>query len=446
MTPIDKPQTRFARAGDVAIAYQVFGEGPVDLIYISGWLGNIDVAWEHPGYRDFLLGLAKTCRVITFDKRGTGMSDRDVGAPTLEERAEDIRAVMSAVGSEKASIFGVSEGGSLAAMFAACYPEMTHSVVMLGCDPCRAWKPDWPTGLRRAEAEAAWDEMLQNWGNLGYYLEWAARSVMHDPDERDHFNRYLMASASPGSALAISKLSYETDYRAVLPAISVPALVLHPEKDALVPEAIGRYLADTIPNARFEIIKNSDHLPWIGDVDGLVTQITNFVCDDFQEAPEERVLLTILMTDIKQSTALAARLGDAAWKETIEAHDTMAAREIARHEGTLIKTMGDGVLATFAGPSRAIACAQLIQAKSKELDLNVRAGVHTGECLRRDKDVAGLAVTIAARILDIADGGEALVSGVVKGLVVGSGLEFEFTGDKELKGIPDSWPIYRVQN
>ena len=302
----DKPQTRFTRAGDVAIAYQVFGEGPVDLFYISGWLHNIDVVWEHPGYRDFLEGLARKCRVIVFDKRGTGLSDRDVGAPTLEERAEDIRAVMSAVESHKISIFGVSEGGSLAAMFAACYPELVRSIVMIGCNPCRAWKPDWPIGERRAEAEQAWEEMLEKWGDLGFYLNWAAPSVADDPDERAFFNRLIIQSASPSSALALGRLSYETDYRSVLPAIDVPTLVLHPEKDALVPIEAGKHIADHIPNARFELVKNSDHLPWIGDTDAIVKQITDFVCNDIQDKKETRVLATILMTDIEGSTKLAS--------------------------------------------------------------------------------------------------------------------------------------------
>ncbi len=444
MADFAKPTTRFTRAGHVAIAYQVVGKGPIDLIYISGWLHNIDVVWEHSGYRDFLHGLAEKCRVIMFDKRGTGMSDRDVGAPTLEERAEDIRAVMAAVGSERAAIFGISEGGAMTAMFAACYPEKVSSIVMIGSRPCDAWKPDWPQGRRRAEFEEDLKELGATWGDLGHELEWAAPSVKDDPEEQAFFNKLLTQSASPSSAIAITRLNYEIDYRPILPAIEAPALILHPEKDIAVSVEDGRYLAENIRNARFEFVKNSDHLPWIGDTRGIVQQITDFVCSDSPQKQETRVLSTILMTDIEGSTAIAARIGDEKWKNTIEEHDASAARSIARHDGTLIKTMGDGVLATFAGPSRAIACAKEIASQASEIGLTVRAGIHTGECLRRDNDVSGLAVTIAARILELVPGGEAWVSGVVRSLVVGSELQFEALGERQLKGVPDDWPLYRV--
>ena len=446
MTTFTKPPTQFTRAGDVAIAYQVVGEGPVDLIYISGWLHNIDVVWEHQGYRDFLRGLAEKCRVIMFDKRGTGMSDRDVGAPTLEERAEDIRAVMAAVGSENAAIFGISEGGAMTAMFAACYPEKVSSIVMIGSRPCDAWKPDWPRGRRRAEFEKDLKHLEDNWGNLGCELEWAAPSVKDDPEEQAFFNKLLTLSASPRSAIAITRLNYDTDYRSILPAIEAPALILHPEKDISVSVEDGRYLAENIRNARFEFVKNSDHLPWIGDTRAIVKQITDFVCSEAPQKEETRVLSTILMTDIEGSTAIATRVGDEDWKHIIEKHDALAARAIARHDGTLIKTMGDGILATFAGPSRAIACAEEIKSQASEIGLTIRSGIHTGECLRRSNDVSGLAVTIAARILELVPGGEAWVSGVVRSLVVGSGLQFESLGERQLKGVPDEWPLYRVSN
>jgi pimeloyl-ACP methyl ester carboxylesterase len=312
------------------------------------------------------------------------MSDRDVGAATLEERADDIRAVMAAAGSEKAAIFGISEGGSMTAMFAACYPEKVTSIVMIGSFPCRAWKPDWPRGQRRDEFERYIADIETNWGDLGHLLSWAAPSVQDDPDERAFFNRLLMQSASPASAVALTRLNYEIDYRSILPAINVPALILHPERDIAVSVEDGRYLAEHIPNARFEFVKNSDHLPWIGDSTELVKQIADFVHNAPEQHREDRVLATILMTDIVQSTA-AAEMGDAQWRETMEAHDAAAARSVARHGGRLIKTMGDGMLATFDGPSRAIACAGAIQVAAEKLGLKVRAGVHTGECLRSGK-------------------------------------------------------------
>lgn len=345
---MDKPETRFTRAGDVAIAYQVVGDGPVDLVYISGWLHNIDVVWEHAGYRAFIEGLAKRCRVILFDKRGTGMSDRDVGAPTLEQRAEDIRAVMDAVGSERAALFGISEGGAMTAMFAACYPEKVSSIVMIGSYPCRLRKPDWPSGTRRGDFDMFVEHMEANWGNLGYMLEHLAPSVYADDAERAFFNRLLTQSASPKSTVAISRLNYEIDYRAILPSIDVPALVLHPENDITVSVEEGRYIADHIPGARFAFVKNSDHLPWVSDTTEIVRQITDFVCDAPQPEREDRVLSTILVTDIEGSTAASAERGDAAWRDMLRTHDELAKREIARQDGTLSGRPATG----FLPPSR----------------------------------------------------------------------------------------------
>ena len=439
-----KPQTQFTRAGDVAIAYQVIGDGPVDLIYASGWLHNIDVMWEHQGYQRFLEALAQKCRVIVFDKRGTGMSDRDVGAPTLEERTEDIRAVMAAARSEKAALFGISEGGAMTAMFAACYPEKVSAIVMIGSFPCRAWKPDWPSGLRRGDFDAWVTDMESRWGDLGYLLRDRAQSVYDDPAERAFFNRLLTQSASPSSAAAITRLNYDIDYRTILPSIEVPALILHPEKDAAVSVEDGRYLAENIPGARFEFVENSDHLPWVGDTSKLVQQITDFVCATPEKARENRVLATILMTDIEGSTNAAAQMGDEKWHQTIQAHDRIAARAVARHDGKLIKTMGDGILATFSGPSRAVDCAGAIQTETNTLGLKIRSGIHTGECLRRRNDVSGLAVTIAARILDHTPGGETWVSGTLRDLVVGSGLRFDPMGSHALKGVPETWPLFKV--
>ncbi|MGI9393575.1 MAG: adenylate/guanylate cyclase domain-containing protein, partial [Boseongicola sp.] len=320
------------------------------------------------------------------------------------------------------------------------------SIVMIGSRACRAWKPDWPRGKRRDEFDKDISEIESNWGDLGSWLEYLAPSVQDDPEERAFFNRLLIQSASPQSAVAITRLNYEVDYRFILPTIEVPALILHPENDASVSIEDGRYIADHIPNARLELVKNSDHLPWIGDTDGIVRQLTKFVCNIDHQPRENRVLATILMTDIASSTELAARLGDAKWREVIEAHDAAAARAVSRHDGTLVKTMGDGILATFSGPSRAVSCAGEIQAEAKTLGLSVRAGVHAGECLRRAGDVTGLAVTIAARILDHTPGGDAWVSSTVRDLVVGSGLEFAPMGPKPLKGVPDEWPLYRVIN
>lgn len=442
--PFQKPETKFTRAGDVAIAYQVVGEGPVDLIYISGWLHNIDIVWEHPGYRAFLEELAQKCRLILFDKRGTGMSDRDVGAPTLEERAEDIRAVMAAAGSERAAIFGISEGGAMTAMFAACYPEKVSAIVMFGSFPCKAWKPDWPHGMRRGDFQEFIKKLETQWGNLGYILEARAPSVCHDPEERAYFNKLFVQSASPKSALALTSLNYEIDYRSILPTISVPALVLHPENDLTVTAQEARYIADNIPDGRFEIMPGMDHLPWVNDTTEIARKITDFVCEAPGEVREDRMLSTILVTDIEGSTAASAERGDAAWLKMLRTHDELAKREIARHDGTFVGSTGDGILATFQGPSRAVQCAQSFGAELSNHGLKMRSGVHTGECLRRDQDVTGMAVVIANRIMAQVPGGEVWVSGTVRDLTVGSGIEFEPLGSFELKGVPDVWPLYRA--
>lgn len=441
---MEKPRTHFTKAGNVAIAYQVVGEGPVDLVYASGWLNNIDVMWEHPGYNRFLTLLSKRCRLILFDKRGTGMSDRDVGAPTLEERTDDIRAVMDAVGSQKASIFGLSEGGNMMTMFAATYPERVSSIVLVGCFPCKAWKPDWPHGLKRAEFEADIEYIGRNWGNYDSFIKIVAPSVCDDPKEHAFINKVFVQSGSPSSAIKLTRLNYELDIRPILSAVDAPALVLHSSGDQLVSMEEAHYLADNLPNGTLKILDREDHLPWIGDFDEMADEIASFALQSDAGPSSDRVLATILMTDIVDSTATAVRVGDTKWLEMIDVHETAAARAIARHDGTLIKTMGDGVLATFTGPSRAVACARTIQTEAAPLGLSVRAGIHTGECERRGEDISGIAVNLVARVLDATPGGECRVSSTVRDLVAGSGLQFESAGTHTLKGIPGDWTLHTV--
>ncbi|MFD3191110.1 adenylate/guanylate cyclase domain-containing protein [Sedimentitalea sp. HM32M-2] len=439
-----KPQTRFTKAGEVAIAYQVVGKGPIDLVYASGWLHNIDVIWEHPGYNRLLSLLAEKCRLILFDKRGTGMSDRNVGAPTLEQRADDIRAVMDAAGSDKATLFGVSEGGNMTTVFAATYPERVRSIVLAGCFPCRAWKPDWPLGARPGDFETTLAELEARWGDLGYLLELRAPSVAQDAAERAFINRLFTQSASPGSALALTRLNQEIDIRPILPAVQVPALVLHSSNDRVVSVPEARYLAENLPNAELRILDREDHMPWIGDVDRIAAEITGFACSASHEKPRDRVLVSILMTDIVGSTDRAAQVGDAALHDLIEAHDAAARRAIACNQGRLVKTLGDGVLATFPGPSRVIAAARMLSDEVRKLGLSVRAGLHAGECLRRDNDISGLAVTVAARLLDVSQGNEIWVSETVRDLVVGSDLEFQPAGVHRLKGVPGDCNLYKL--
>ncbi|MEM7318533.1 MAG: adenylate/guanylate cyclase domain-containing protein [Pseudomonadota bacterium] len=439
-----KPQTRFTKAGDVAIAYQVLGEGPVDLVYASGWLNNIEVMWDHPGYAEFLNGLASKCRLIVFDKRGTGMSDRDVGAPTLEERTDDIRAVMDAVGSERAAIFGISEGGNMATIFAASYPERVQSVSLIGCFPCRAWRPDWPTGERRADFEADLVRKVDTWGDSTDFLKMAAPSVAEDPDEIAFHNRLLTQSASPGTVVKITRLNYEIDIRPVLPAVSAPALVLHAIGDKSVTIEDARYLANHLANGSLKLLDGEDHLPWVSNVAQYVEEITGFVLSAEAERKPDRMLSSLMMTDIVGSTELSSKLGDSAWMEMISKHNSAASRSIARNEGQLVKTMGDGVLANFPGPSRAVSCARELQNELSELGLTLRAAVHTGECFHTDRDVSGIAVTIAARILDETPDGRLFVSSTVRDLMVGSDQQFAPAGTHSLKGVPGEWVLHEA--
>ncbi|MCA0872290.1 adenylate/guanylate cyclase domain-containing protein [Seohaeicola saemankumensis] len=441
---MDKPRTHFTSAGDVAIAYQVVGDGPVDLIYASGWLHNIDVIWEHPGYNRLLSRLSEHCRLILFDKRGTGMSDRDVGAPTLEQRTDDIRAVMEAAGSEKASIFGVSEGANMATMFAAIYPERVNSIILVGCYACRAWKPDWPFGFRRAEFENMVKILGENWGDFRDFLALRAPSVANDDVEIEFNNRLFVQSGSPSTAVNITRLNYELDIRPILPSVQAPALVLHSRGDRVVTLEEAEFIADTLPSCRLKVLDREDHLPWIGDVDEIAEEIIAFALQATDPEVSDRILATILMTDIEGSTRKAVRMGDAQWRKIIDAHDTAAARVVARHGGTLVKTMGDGILATFAGPSRAVACARNLQQEASRLDLSIRAGVHTGECERRGQDISGVAVNVAARILDVTPSGSCFASSIVRDLTAGSGLEFVAAGSHRFKGVPGAWELHAV--
>ncbi|MEW9922521.1 adenylate/guanylate cyclase domain-containing protein, partial [Marimonas sp. MJW-29] len=441
---LPKPQTRFTRSGDVAIAYQVVGDGPQNLIYASGWLSNIDVIWENPGYNEFLSRLAESCRLILFDKRGTGMSDRDVGVPTLEERSEDIRAVLDAVKADQASIFGMSEGGSMALMFAASYPERVNSIVLFGCRPCRAWKPDWPSGQRRAEFEKGIEDEVDNWGDFSNFFEIIAPSVADDPDELAFFNRLIVQSGSPKTADRLTRLNYEHDVRVLLPTIQAPTRVIHADGDRSVDIVEAKYLADHLPNAEYLEIQREDHIPWVGDTHQVADLIVDFVSKPDKPRLDDRVLLSILVTDIVGSTQQAAKLGDANWREIIEQHDSAALRALARCDGKLIKSLGDGIMASFRGPSNALAAAAEIRAEAEKIGLKIRAGIHTGECLKRGNDLTGLAVNISARIADIAEENEVRVSGTVRDLVVGSGREFSPLGTVMLKGIPEEWPLYKL--
>jgi class 3 adenylate cyclase len=443
---MNPPATRYARSGDVNIAYQVTGEGPLDLVFVMGWVSHLDWFWKEPHFARFLQRLASFSRLILFDKRGTGLSDRVANSelPTLEQRMDDVRAVMDACGSRQAVVMGVSEGGPLCALFAATYPERTRALVIVNGYARRLRAPDYPAGMTAEEHERQRAFIRDRWGAEPMGIEQRMPSVAADPRIREWWTTYLRMSASPGAVLALSKMNAEIDIRHVLPAIAVPTLVVQTARDLVTPQPHGRYLAEHIRGARLHLLDGDDHLPWFREGDLLAELVSEFVTGTRGSFEPDRVLATVLFTDMVDSTATAARLGDRAWRELLEAHERCSRESVARFRGRWIKSTGDGILAAFDGPARAIRCALALRAAMGELGVELRAGLHTGECEVLGEDVGGIAVHTGARIAALAGGGEVLVSGTVRDLVAGSGIDFEDRGEVALKGIPGRWRILRV--
>ena len=439
------PETRYAKSGDVNIAYQVLGERPIDLVYVPGWVSNLEVAWEHPGLARYYRRLASFSRLILFDKRGTGLSDRvpPDRLPTLEQRMDDVRAVMDEVGSERAVVMGNSEGGNMCVLFAATYPERTEALITAGIYVKRLWSPDYPWAPTPEERQKWLDSLAVGWGGP-VDLSTLAPSVAGDEAFVRWWSRYLRMSAGPQAAVALGSMNTQIDVRAVLPTIRVPTLVLHRVGDRDVNVEEARYIATRIPNARLVELPGSDHIPWTSEQDALLDEVEAFVTGERPRVEPDRVLATVLFTDIADSTAWAGRLGDAAWRGRLEEHQRMVRRELELHRGREVKTTGDGFLATFDGPARAIRCAREIRDAAGEQGLAVRAGVHSGECEMMGDDVGGIAVHIAARVLDEAAPGEVMVSRTVRDLVAGSGLAFEDRGERELKGLDGAWRLFAV--
>jgi pimeloyl-ACP methyl ester carboxylesterase len=447
---LDIPETRYARSGDVAIAYQVFGDGPIDLVFAPGFVSNIELGWSIPGRGEFLRALAEFSRVIQFDKRGTGMSDPVRDSLALEVPMDDLRAVMDAAGSERAALLGVDSGGMMSVVFAATYPERTAALVLFGTSARTLWAPDYPWGRKEAEHLRMIDRYERFWGSPEHAVEVMERyspSVTPDEETVRAWASYFRQSASPGAIAAFEQMRMLIDVRDVLPAIHVPTLVAHREGDRVVDIRAGRYLAERIPGARFVELPGQDHSPFGDGADELVAATRGFLSeieDDRSWQERDRILATILFTDIVGSTARAAELGDARWRELLEQHHAVIRRLLARHRGTEVDTAGDGFLASFDGPARAIRCATAITESVKELGLEVRAGVHTGECELVDGKVSGIAVHIGSRVATEARPSEVLVSSTVKDLVAGSELEFEDRGAAELKGVPGQWRLFAV--
>jgi pimeloyl-ACP methyl ester carboxylesterase len=442
---VGPPETRYAKSGDVNIAYQVIGEGPRDLVYVPGWVSSVEGNWDEPSYAGFLERLASFSRLITFDKRGTGLSDRvpEHELPTLEQRMDDVRAVMEAVGSDRAALFGVSEGGPMCALFAATYPDRTAALIVYGTYARRLRSDEYPWGRPVEEREAFLREIDEGWGGP-VALAQRAPSVMGEERFVQWWSAYLRQSASPGAAAALVRMNMAVDVRHVLPTIGVPALVLHREGDRVMRIEEARYLAEHIPGAKLIVLPGEDHLPWVGDQDSLVGEIEEFLTGVRRGPEPDRVLATVLFTDIVGSTERAAELGDRRWVNLLDEHHGVVRGALDRFRGREVDTAGDGFLATFDGPARAIRCAGAIVQGVRGLGLEVRAGLHTGECELAGDDVRGIAVHIGARVAALAGPGEVLVSSTVKDLVVGSGIEFEDRGEHALKGVPGAWRLFAV--
>ena len=419
------PETRYARSGDASIAYQVVGDGPVDLVLVWGTMCHVELFWEDPFTSYFLERLASFSRLILFDKRGCGLSDRLPDQPTLEERMDDVRAVMDAVGSERAVIFGESEGGPMSILFAATYPERTVALVLFGA--LVRWMDDEFEGaFRRDDFEALVDGFVENWGK-GDVVAWFAPSCAR-------LDANVLAEA--GGRFA----------REIAGSVTVPTLIMHRSGDQVIDVRQGRWLRDHVPGARYIELEGDDHLMSAGDPEPVIAHTEEFVTGTRRAAPPERAVTTVLFTDIVNSTVRAAELGDGRWRAVLDRHEAIVRRELARHRGREIKTTGDGFLAAFDGPARAVRCASEINRAVSAAGVQVRAGLHTGEVELRGEDIGGIAVHIGQRISSLAGPGDVLVSRTVTDLVAGSGLNFHDWGEHELKGVPGSWQLYLVQD
>jgi pimeloyl-ACP methyl ester carboxylesterase len=429
------PETRYALSGDVNIAYQVMGKGPVDIIMVPGFVSHVEFTHELAGYTAFLRRLSTFARVVTFDKRGQGLSDRISGAPSLEQRMDDVRAVMDDIGSQRAVVVGFSEGSAMSALFAATYPDRVAQLVLFGGFAVAPFPSN--------TVEERITRVVKAWGT-GEMMKTVIPSQAANQDAVIQFAKLERLSASPGAVRAIALLNAQIDIRPILPTVQVPTLVLHRRTDARVPIEIGRNLAAQIPNARFIEYSDGDHAFWSGDAEPLLGDIEEFVTGhrDNSSNELERVLATVLFTDIVDSTRSAAAMGDQAWRRSLDSHDQLAKQMVEKHRGILVKNTGDGILATFDGPGRAVRCALALGTAARQIGLPLRAGLHTGEIEIRGQDIGGIAVHAAARVMAQSQPSEVLVSRVVTDLVAGAGLRFSERGSHELKGLPGRWDLF----
>ena len=436
---------RYARNGDVSLAYDVFGEGERDILVTFGWIGSFQTAYEYPAHTRWLRRLGTFGRVIMWDKRGTGLSERvpPDRLPTLEERMDDLRVVMDAAGSERAVALGISEGAALSTVFAATHPERVTDLILLGGFARLLEDEDYPWGASLEQTEAFNRRVGASWGDNAGLLKLWAPSIAHDPGSKALWNRMMVFGGTPATAVAWLEMVRDTDIRATLPAVQAPTLVIHRAGDRIVPIEHARYLAEHIPGARFVELPRADHLWWV-EGDDILDEVESFLTGGTTAFEPDRVLATVMFTDIVASTRRAAELGDRRWREIVESHDRVVRNLLQRYRGHEVKTLGDGFLATFDGPGRAIRCATELRDEVRSVGLEVRTGLHTGELELAGDDISGIAVNIGARVGANASPGEVLVSQTVKDLVAGSGVDFEDRGEHDLKGVPGSWRLWSV--
>jgi len=440
---VEPGETRYAKSGDLSIAYQVAGEGP-DLVCVAGSLSHVELGWEMPATAPIYRRLARFARLITFDKRGMGLSDRSAALPTLEERMDDVRAVMDAAGSESAALVGMSEGGPMSLLFAATYPERVTALVLWSTFARLAWAPDYPFGFEQQLGDMYCDQIEAAWGTGRV---WPMISTNDSPDDEATRRRYARLernSATPAMASAANRFALRVDAREALGAISAPTLVVHRSDDPVTPLEHGRYLAEHIRGARLAVFPGAFHFSGIGNDEDALDEIEQFLTGTRAEHEIDRVLKTVLFTDIAGSTERAVQMGDRRWHELLATHDSTVRRELTRFHGQEVKSTGDGFLACFDGPARAIRCARAIGEEVGAIGLEVRAGLHAGECVARGEDLAGVAVHIGARVARLASPGEVLVTSTVRDLVAGSDIEFTDRGAHSLKGVPGEWHLLAV--
>jgi class 3 adenylate cyclase len=445
---VEMPKTRYARAGDAHVAYQVFGTGETDLVWMPHWATHVEIMWEQPLLADFLDGLASFARVILFDKRGVGLSDPVALAPqpTVESWVEDLSAVLDTIGVQRAAVAASDAAAYIAILFAATHPDRTTALVLVNAAARLARASDYPIGLPGHVAEQVVAAYEENWGTGAVTRGIMDPSLADSESWRIWHNRYQRATASPGTIVPMLRIILDTDVRAVLPAIRVPTLVLHRAENAYIRADHGRYLADHIPGARYVELPGRDQSPEVGDADSILAEMQSFLTGDWPMTGSQRVLTTVMFIDIVGSTVTAAHLGDRHWKGLLDAYDRFVLRQLDRFRGRHVKSTGDGTLATLDGPRRAIACAVAIRDGVRAIGLEIRAGLHAGEVDLRGEDLAGIAVHLAERVCSSAGPGQVLVTRTLVDLVAGSGITFDDQGEYELKGVPATWQLFAVQS